>query len=270
MKILIVDDELAICQRLKRELEKEDHEVYYETSPLYVLERLKKARREGKPFNLLLLDIIMPEMDGFTLFRQIKEERQRVEVIFMTGYREEETVIGAIRLSARNYLNKPISLEELDVVVSHLHKKAIEAKNINEKCRILVVDDEKDLCVRIKRELDKEGYQTAVAYNAEECMDYFRKKKVDVLIADIKMPGMSGLEMLKKCRAINDDFVSIIITGHGNHETAKKALKLGVYDYLKKPLSLDELITGVKKGIEHLNGLRGISTLKEDKTKEQG
>jgi len=194
----------------------------------------------------------MPEMDGLTLFSRIKEEHLGVEVIIMTGYREEQTVIEAIRLSVRNYLNKPISLKELDAVISRVHKKAVEAKNNNEKYSILVVDDEKDLCRRIERELDKEGYQTAVAYNGGECLDYFKNNKVDVVIADIKMPGMSGLEMLKKCREITDDFVSIIITGHGDHEIAKSSLKLGVFNYLKKPISLEELITSVKKGIEQL------------------
>ena len=256
MKILIVDDEIDICKRLKRELHKEGHEVEYRTSPLNVLKELKKARGENKPFNLLLLNVRMPEMDGLTLFSRIREERLGVEVIVMTGYREEQTVIEAIRLSARNYLNKPISLEELNSVISHVRKKAVVTNNNNRKYRILVVDDEKDLCNHISRELEKEGYQTAVAYTGEECLDHFKKNKVDVLIADIRMPRMSGLEMLKQCREINNDFVSIIITGHGNHETAKNALKLDAYDYFKKPLSLDALTTSVKKGIEHLTVIR--------------
>lgn len=264
MKILIVDDEVEICQRLQRELQKEGHEVEYRTSPLYVLEELKRARRDAEPYNLLLLNIRMPGMNGLTLFSHIREERLGVEVIIMTGYREEQTVIEAIRLSARNYLNKPVSLEELDAALSHVHNKTAEEAYANRRYRILVVDDEQDLCRRIRREMDKEGYQTAVAYTAEECIDYFKKNKVDVLIADIKMPGMSGLEMLEECREITNDFVSIVITGHGNHETAKKALKLHAYDYLRKPLSIDALITSVKKGIEHLNALRGSSALKEE------
>ena len=252
MKILIIDDEITICRRLKRELEKEGHEVYYETSPSHVLERLKKAGSESKPFNLLLLNIRMPQMNGLTLLSHIREERLGVEVIVMTGYREEQTVIEAIRLSARNYLNKPISLEELDAAVFHAQKTAIKDKNNNGKHHILVVDDEQDLCRHIKRELDKEGYHTEAVYTGEECVDYFKKNKVDVLITDIRMPRISGLEMLEQCRVITDDFASIIITGHGDHETAKKSLKLGACDYLKKPISLEELITAVKKGIEKL------------------
>lgn len=262
MKILIVDDEIEICKRLQRELRKEGHEVEYRTSPLDVLEELKRARGDGAPYNLLIVNVHMPEMDGITLLSRVRKECLGVEVIVTTGYREEQVVIEAIRLSVRNYLNKPVSLEELDVAISNVHKKTVEANN--RKYRILVVDDEKDLCNRIRRELDKEGYQVAVAYTGEECIDYFKKNKVDLLIADIRMPGMSGLEMLERCRDINSNFVSIIITGHGDHETAKRSLKLGAFDYLKKPLSLDELITSVKKGIERLNALRGLSALKEE------
>jgi len=257
MKILIVDDEEAICLRLQRELEKEGHEVYYETSPLGVLEELKKARRENKPYELLLLNIQMPGMNGLTLFSRIREERLGVEAIIMTGYQDEQVVIEAIRLSVKDYLNKPISLQELYASVSRAEEKLIEANFNNGKHRILVIDDERELCTRIKRELDKEGYKVVVAYNGQDGLDYFERHAVDMLIVDVRMQGMSGLELIEKCRQSTDGFVSIIITGHGDHEIAKEALRLGVYDYLKKPISLDKLITSVKKGLEQLNVRRG-------------
>ena len=259
MKILIVDDEEAICLRLQRELEKEGHEVFYRTSPLVVLEELKKARREGRPVNLLLLNVQMPEMNGLTLFSRIREERLGVGAIIMSGYQDEQVVMEAIRLSVKDYLKKPISLAELDASLFRAREKIIEAANSNAMYQLLVADDEREICMRIKRELEKEGYQVAVAYNGEQCLEYFKNNRVDMLITDIKMPGMSGLELVEKCRETTDDFVSIIITGHGDYEKASKSLKLGVYDYLKKPLSVDELITTVKKGIEQLNIRRGSS-----------
>ena len=262
MRILIVDDEIGICQRLQRELQKEGHQVDYQTSPLGVLEELKQARGAGDPFNLLLLNVKMPAMDGLTLFARIREQRLGVEAIIMTGYRDEQTVIEAIRLSAKDYLNKPVSLEQLDAAMFRVREAAIEHSNNYQKYHILVVDDEPDLCRRIRRELAKEGYRTTVAFGPEECLDYFRKNRVDVLIADVKMPGMSGLEMLERCRQINADFVTIIITGHGDHEVATESLRLGVYDYLKKPLSLDELVTSVKKGIERLDVSRALAAAK--------
>jgi len=257
MKVLIVDNEEAICLRLQRELEKKGHEVFYRTSPLVVLEELKEARRGGRPFNLLLLNVQMPEMNGLTLFSRIREERLGVETIIMSGYQDEQVVMDAIRSGANDYLKKPISLAELDASLFRVQEKVIEAANSNAMYQLLVADDEREICTRIKRELDKEGYRVTVAYNGEECLQYFKNNHMDMLITDIKMPGISGLELIEKCREITDDFVSIILTGHGDYKKARESLNLGVYGYLKKPLSLDELMTTVKKGIEQLNIRRG-------------
>ena len=263
MRILIVDDEIGICQRLQRELQKEGYQADYQTSPSGVLEKLKAARRAGNPFNLLLLNVTMPELDGLTLFARIREELLGVEAIIMTGYRDEQMVVEAIRLSAKDYLNKPVSLEQLNAAVLRVREEAIRNSNDYQKYHVLVVDDEPDLCQRIGRELEKEGYPTATVFSPDACIDYFKRNQVDVLIADVKMPGMSGLEMLERCRQINADFVTIIITGHGDHDVAAESLHLGVYDYLKKPISLEELVASVKKGIERLRISRALAVVKE-------
>ena len=78
------------------------------------------------------------------------------------------------------------------------------------------------------------------------------------MITNIRMPKMNGLEMLEKCREINTDFVSIIITDFSDHESAIKALRLGVFEYLRKPISLEEVITLVGKGIDQLSLRRGL------------
>ncbi|HEC34210.1 MAG TPA: GAF domain-containing protein, partial [Chloroflexi bacterium] len=95
-------------------------------------------------------------------------------------------------------------------------------------------------------------------------LDYFSKNRVDVAIVDIGMPRMGGLEMLEKCREISDDFVSIIITGHGDHERAVRALQLGVFNYLRKPISLEELVIAVGKGIEFLHLRRGLAARRRE------
>ncbi|MCG2811930.1 MAG: response regulator, partial [Candidatus Aminicenantes bacterium] len=142
-------------------------------------------------------------------------------------------------------------------------KQAAEEKRALEYS-VLVVDDEKELCERIKRELDKEGYRTAVACDGVEGLDHFSHNRVDVAIVDIKMPRMSGLEMLEKCREITDDFVSIIITGHGGEERAIQALQLGVFNYLRKPVSLEGLVTSVGKGIELLHLRRSVAARRRE------
>ena len=259
MKVLIVDDEEEICKRLQRELQKEGCEVEYTTSPVGLIARLQNAKTEGGPYELVLLDIRMPKVSGFELLEEIRESGLDLDVIIITGYGDEEKAVEAIRLGAADYLVKPISLDELQTAIFRVRQKRAGAKKATLRHRILVVDDEEYLCRRIKRELEKEGYPTAVAYDGEEGLDYFKNNRVHVVIADIRMPGMSGLEMLEQCREIADDFVSIIVTGHGDHETAIEALKLGVLNYLKKPLSLEELVVSVNRGIDLLLLRRGLS-----------
>ena len=264
MKILIVDDEEGICKQLKHELQKEGFKVEYRISPLNVLEDLKRAKEDGKPYNLLLLDILMPGMDGFKLLEEIKKAQPNLDVIIITGYGDEEKAIKAIRLGAFDYLNKPISLKELHTAIFRINQKIEREEKKPFRHRVLVVDDEKDLCDHIKHELDKEGYLVTAAYDGEEGLNYFKNNRVDIVIADLKMPRMSGLEMLKHCREITDNFISIIITGHGDHETAIKALRMGVFNYLKKPIPLEELIISVNKGIDLLFLQRGLSARKRE------
>lgn len=273
MKVLIVDDEEEICTRLQRELQKEGYVADYTTSPVDVMQTLREAKKKGREnaYELLTLNIQMPQLSGFELLKQIREAHLDLDVIIITGYGDEDKAIEAIHLGAIDYLRKPISLEELQTAVFRVRQKRAAAEKKAVKHRVLVVDDEKDLCERIKRELDKEGcYEVAVAYDGVEGLEYFKNNRVDVAIADIKMPRMNGLGMLDKCREITNDFVSIVITGYGDHETAIEALKLGAFNYIKKPISLDELITSVGKGIDVLELRRGLSARKRELEIEGG
>ena len=264
MKILIIDDEEVICKHLQRELQKEGFTVEYRISPLNVLEDLKRAKEDGEPYSLLFLDIRMQGMDGFELLEEIKKARLNLNVIFITGHGDEEKAIKAIRLGAFDYLNKPIFLKELHTAIYRIKQKMEREKKESFRHHVLVVDDEKDLCDRIKHELDKEGYQVTAIYDSEEGLNYFKNNRVDIVIADFKMPGMSGLEMIKQCKEITDNFISIIITGHGDQETAIGALRMSISDYLKKPISLEELIISVDKGAELLLLQRGLSAHKRE------
>ena len=274
MKVLIVDDEEEICTRLQRELQKEGYVADYTTSPVGVMQKLRDAKKKGREnaYELLTLNIQMPQLSGFELLKQIREAHLDLDVIIITGYGDEDKAIEAIRLGAIDYLRKPISLDELHTAVFRVRQKRAAAEGKKAvKHRVLVVDDEPDLCERIKRELDKEGcYEVAVAYDGVEGLEYFKNNRVDVAIADIKMPRMNGLGMLDKCREITNDFVSIVITGYGDHETAIEALKMGAFNYLKKPISLDELITSVGKGVDVLGLRRGLSARRRELEIEGG
>lgn len=115
--------------------------------------------------------------------------------------------------------------------------------------RVLIVDDEEgilDLCVQA---LSKEGYQTWGAYDAFEGIELAKKHDFDLVLTDIKMPGMTGLELFRTIQQFNPDIVGIVITGYGSMEAAIEALKLGMDDFLLKPFSLDNLKAAVSKAL---------------------
>jgi len=120
----------------------------------------------------------------------------------------------------------------------------------NKKERILVVDDEKIVRESLFHWFEEEGYYVDTAEDAEIALRKFDKGKYDLLLVDMKMPGMSGLELLTKIKEIDKDTIVILITAFASVPSAIKALKDGAYDYVTKPVDPDELEHLVKKALE--------------------
>src|SRR5260370_33235417 len=117
--------------------------------------------------------------------------------------------------------------------------------------KILIVDDETGIRESLDGVLGDEGYETASVESGEECLKLLRREhKFDVVLLDVWLPGVDGLETLEKIRDLDNAPEVIMISGHGNIETAVRATKLGAYDFLEKPLSLDKTLILVKNAIE--------------------
>ncbi len=116
--------------------------------------------------------------------------------------------------------------------------------------RILVADDEVDVLDMCVRALSLEGYQTSSAHNGMEAITMVKRQHFDLLLTDIKMPGMTGLQAFQAVRLQNPDIVGVAITGYGAVDTAIEALQLGMSDFLLKPFSLDELSAAISKALE--------------------
>ncbi len=101
---------------------------------------------------------------------------------------------------------------------------------------ILVVDDESGIRESLSGVLEDEGYKASTAQSGEECLDLLRKNHYDVVLLDIWMPGIDGLEVLEKIKETEDRPEVVMISGHGSIESAVRATKLGAYDFLEKPL----------------------------------
>jgi DNA-binding NtrC family response regulator len=116
--------------------------------------------------------------------------------------------------------------------------------------RILIVDDEENLLPLFQRILQKEGYEVECASSGEEGLNKLGREWFDLVISDLSMPGMDGLELLKKGKATNPALPFIMLTGHGAVGTAVTAMKDGAYHYLIKPVDSQELKLVVKKALE--------------------
>src|SRR5713101_2485823 len=115
---------------------------------------------------------------------------------------------------------------------------------------ILIVDDESSIRESLRGILEDEGYKTSVSPSGEDCIELLRKSGFDLILLDVWLTGIDGLEVLEKIRTLEDPPEVIMISGHGTIETAVRATKLGAYDFAEKPLSLEKTLILVKNAIE--------------------
>jgi len=106
---------------------------------------------------------------------------------------------------------------------------------------ILLVDDEKDFVEMLALRLNETGEKVTQAYDGQMGLDILKRENIDVVILDIKMPGMDGIQVLREIKSIYPLVEVILLTGHGSAETAVEGMKLGAFDYLLKPADVDEL-----------------------------
>ena len=118
------------------------------------------------------------------------------------------------------------------------------------KIKILVVDDEQGLCAGLQEALRRDGYVVDAATDADAALKLARERLFNLVISDIKMPGLTGLELLSQVRAHHRDTLFIMMTAYGTVESAVEAMKQGAYDYLPKPLDLKRLRVVVQKALE--------------------
>jgi len=127
---------------------------------------------------------------------------------------------------------------------------------------ILIIDDEKAIRKTLSEILSYEGYKIDEASDGEEGLKKFREKSYDVVLCDIKMPKLDGIEFLDKSRESNPDVPVIMISGHGTIETAVEAVKKGAYDYISKPPDLNRLLITIRNAMDKTNLVAETKVLK--------
>ncbi|PID77761.1 MAG: response regulator [Deltaproteobacteria bacterium] len=115
------------------------------------------------------------------------------------------------------------------------------------KKRILLVDDEKEFVNTLGQRLELRGYQVKTAESGEECLDFYQPEMFDIVVLDLMMPGMNGIEVLSRLKRIEKEIPVILLTGHGSTKEGEEGIKMGAADYLMKPLDIEELTGKIKE-----------------------
>jgi two-component system response regulator PilR (NtrC family) len=128
--------------------------------------------------------------------------------------------------------------------------EAISKPDRATSARILVVDDERSMRELLAIVLKRDGYEVILAENGRTALNVLEREPIDLLISDIKMPDMSGVDVLRAAKGIDQDILGIMITAFASTDSAVDALRMGAYDYLSKPFDVDELKIIVRNALE--------------------
>ncbi len=125
--------------------------------------------------------------------------------------------------------------------------------------KVLIVDDDKDMQLILSEMLESEGYQTYFAGDGKEALEKNKTYSPEVILLDVKLPFMNGIEVLEEIRRDNRNSIVIMLTGYADVKDAVKAIKLGAYDYITKPFSNDDIVSNISEALESYRTSRNMN-----------
>ncbi len=229
-KILIVDDNVEFCDNVSRILTVKGYDATGVSDGFNALEAV-----ENSVFDLVLMDIKMPVMNGVETFKKLKQIAPQIPVIMITAYAVEDLIREALREGALGVFHKPLDFERLFASIE---------KTLPDGALMLVVDDEQMTRLHLRETLMKKGFRVEVAEDGETAVQKVRENNFDIILLDMKLPVMNGLETYLAIRDIHNDAMVILITGYldeiGN--LAQQTLEKGAYTCLEKPVDMGRLL----------------------------
>lgn len=134
---------------------------------------------------------------------------------------------------------------------------------------ILVMEDDLNVAKGLEMVLTEEGYEVNLAGTGELALKAFKEKRFDLLVADLRLPGINGMDVIKRVKEQEPETEVIIITGYGTTATAVEAMKIGVHDFLPKPFTEDQIKTAINEALATQDEKAGKTEIKKAETKEE-
>jgi len=256
--ILVVDDEVVFCELLKTLLKGHGHDVLTANNGRQALALFKEHRPR-----FTMLDLRMPQMDGLEVLKEIRAIDTKAAVMILTAWGSDALELQARKLGVTDFLSKSLSL---DTIVASLQRGLMEAaptaggtRTAEEKKRaiagmlkadtILLVDHKPQTSEPLSRFLTQRGYQVHVAKDSPTILESVSREKPQLVIIDMDLPGLKGIEVLRTLRAKNYTGGFVMMTANQDDALHKEALELGSADILGKPVEPERLLVAVQVGL---------------------
>jgi len=252
IKLLLGDDEEEFLTASSQALNNRGFDV--DVAPNGVTACVKV---DEKNFDVVVLDVKMPDIDGIEVFRHIHKTHPKLPVVLLTGHSSVEDAFRTSKNGIADYLSKPIDMDELAERLKGLVRQARLSKDEEtqdqdvdehfEIIRVMLVDDETEFLESMGNVLRRRNMDVTTADNGEDALARMKDGLVDIMVLDVKMPGMDGLEVLKRVKTDFPSVEVILLSGHPSVEAALTGVKLGASEYMKKPPELDDLVGTIKR-----------------------
>ena len=255
--ILVVDDERMVCDLLRAVLSRYGHEVITAFDGRNGLALFEQHRPR-----FTLLDLRMPGMDGIEVLTRIRALDPKASVIVLTGAGSADLENQARQMGVTDFLSKGLSLDVLVQAMERVMQQPVKPPasssqsadtqkapaHSQEAGSILVVDDEPQIRDLLRKFLSARGYQVRVAADGQQALALVDQKSPDIIVLDVNMPGMNGIEVLKRLRAKNYAGGVMFLTSSQDEMLLQEGLELGSVDILGKPVDLERLELTIQLG----------------------
>ena len=228
-RLLVVDDDLDTCANLADILSDIGYEVRTASDAKAALSAL-----DERAFDIVLLDLKMPGMDGLQLYRELKRRSSSTVAILITGFADSDTRERAEQLGVWRILSKPVHVPVLLPLISEAAKQPL----------LLVVDDDSDFCASLHDVLRERSFRVGVAGSAQEAAEQMDRQEFPIVLVDWRLPDADGLKLLENIRSQHPQARTMLLTGqrHELSQLLENNSLQGVDVFFYKPLEMDTFL----------------------------
>jgi DNA-binding NtrC family response regulator len=243
--ILVVDDDRDFAESLADALELVGHDVMLSFSGEEAIRTFSE-----NDFDITFMDVKLPGKNGVESFFEMRRIKPDARVIMMTGYSVPQLLEQAVENGAWDIVHKPLEMQRVLKMVEKI-----------KPCGVLIADDDQDFLKNLQSILQSEGYAVHVAKDGSEVLSQLESRKVDVLVLDLRMPIMSGLDTYMKMKKAGLCVPTIIVTAYQSEEaeTVSTLNSMCVYGVLNKPFDTRALFDAIE-GICKSKGIGGVGS----------